>query len=85
MPILVELTPEAEANLAAQAVSHGIALQQYASKLLEEAAAARPAAGSKLTRESLHALLDRIGEGAENSPKLPTSAFTRESFYEERR
>jgi len=72
-------------RLAAQAVSHGIALQQYASKLLEEAAAARPAAGSKLTRESLHALLDRIGEGAENRPKLPTSAFTRESFYEERR
>jgi hypothetical protein len=85
MTIQVELSPEAEASLKAQAALQGIELEQYALKVLEEAAASRPNGAGKLTRESLHAMLDRIGEGWENRPKLPTSAFSRESFYEERR
>ena len=32
----------------------------------------------------LHAMLDAIAEGSEKLPKVPTSAFTRESFYEDR-
>jgi hypothetical protein len=84
MTILVEISSEAEVNLAAQAVARGIALEQYASKLLEDAAISRPTGKGRLTRESLDAMLSRIGEGAEYRPKLPTSAFSRESFYEDR-
>jgi hypothetical protein len=84
MTILVELDPETEARLKAQAVRRGIALEQHASRLLEEAATPRPTGTGKLTREGLRAMLKRIGEGAENRPKLPTSAFSRESFYEDR-
>jgi hypothetical protein len=84
MTILLELDPEIAARLKAQAELQGIALEQYSTKLIEEAVASRPAGTGKLTRESLHAMLKRIGEGAENRPKLPTSAFSRDSFYEER-
>jgi hypothetical protein len=84
MTILVEISSEAEANLVAQAVARGIALEQHASRLLEDAATPRPTGTGKLTCEGLHAMLKRIGEGAENRPKLPTSAFSRESFYEDR-
>jgi hypothetical protein len=85
MTILLELDPETEAGLKAQAALQGIELEQYALKVLEEAAASRPNGVGKLTTESLHAMLDRIGEGWENRPQLPTSSFSRESFYEERR
>ena len=84
MTILVELDPETEARLKAQAVRRGIALEKHASRLLEEAATPRPTDTGKLTREELHAMLKRIGEGSENRPKLPPSAFSRESFYEDR-
>jgi hypothetical protein len=82
MPILVELSPEKEARLAAEASLRGIAPEQYAGKLLDDALT--PPSKSKLTREGLHAMLKRIGEGSENRPKLPTSSFTRESFYDDR-
>jgi hypothetical protein len=85
MTIQLELGPETEASLKAQAALQGIELEQYALKVLEAAAASRPNGKGKLTSEGLHSMLDRIGEGAENRPKLPTSSFSRESFYEERR
>jgi hypothetical protein len=84
MTIQIELSPEKEFLLAEEAVLRGIAPEQYARKLLDEAISSRPAGRGKLTREGLHAMLKRIGEGAENRPKLPTSAFSRESFYEDR-
>lgn len=82
MPILVELSPENEARLAAEALVRGIAPEQYAGKLLDDALT--PPSTSKLTREGLYAMLKEVGEGWENRPTLPTSAFTRESFYENR-
>jgi phage tail tape-measure protein len=84
MTILVEVSPEAEASLKAEAALRGMDLQKYADRLLEEAAIPRMAEKGKLTREGLHAMLKEVGEGSENLPKLPTSAFTRESFYEDR-
>jgi hypothetical protein len=84
MTIEVEVSPELEADLKAEAALRGMDLSIYAGRLLEEHRATHPNSAGKLTREGLHAMLDRIGEGAENRPKLPTSAFSRESFYEER-
>ena len=78
MPILVALSPENEARLAAEATWRGSAPEQYAGKLLDDALT--PPSTTKLTSEGLRAMLKEVGEGWENRPTLPTSAFTRDSF-----
>jgi hypothetical protein len=83
MTILVEVSPEAEASLKAEAALRGMDLQKYAGKLLEEAAASRPNGAGKLTREEFHAMLRELAEDSEALPKLPTSAFNRESIYQD--
>jgi hypothetical protein len=84
MTIQVELSPEVEARLAADAVVRGMALEKYAGKLLEEALTPNEIGTGKLTREGLRDMLKKIAVDSENHPKLPTSAFSRESFYEGR-
>lgn len=84
MTIEVEISPELEASLAAEAALHGMELKRYAGKLLEERLPRNGAGREKLTRDDLHAMLKEVGEGWESRPTLPTSAFTRESFYEDR-
>jgi hypothetical protein len=83
MEIRVEVTPEAEANLTAQAVLRGIPPEQHAGKLLEEALALHSARAGALTSHEFHAMLHELAEGSESLPKLPTSAFSRESIYED--
>jgi hypothetical protein len=84
MTIQVELSPEVEARLASQAVVRGMALEAYASKLLQEAAMPRATGTGVLTSEELRAMLREVAEGSEGLPSLPTSSFNRESFYESR-
>ena len=84
MTILLDLDPETEARLTAQAVQRGMAPEQYAGELVRENLPSHDTEKGELTREGLHAMLKEVGEGWENRPKLPTSAFTRESFYEDR-
>ena len=84
MTIEVEVSSELEVILKAEAALSGMELKDYAGKLLEEAAIPRLPVKGKLTRQGLHAMLREVGEGSEKLPKLPTSAFTRESFYEDR-
>jgi len=84
MTIQLELDPETAARLKAQAERRGIAPEQYAGEFLRENLPPEPTGSGTLTREGLRAMLSEIGEGSENLPKLPTSSFTRESFYEDR-
>ncbi|MCL2659523.1 MAG: hypothetical protein FWD64_03275 [Acidobacteriaceae bacterium] len=84
MTIHVELNAETEARLAAAAEARGIALEKYVGTLLREALAAAPSGSGKMTVDDLRKMLGEIAEGAEKLPYLPTSAFTRESFYEGR-
>ena len=84
MTILVEISPEAEARLAAEAKSLGLALEEHASNILEQSSEQQVTGTGKLTRESLQAMFTELQAGSENLPKLPTSSFTRESFYEDR-
>ena len=84
MTIQVELSPEAEARLAAEAVLRGVALESYAGRLLQQALSTHPSGLGKLTPEQLRAMLKEIAAGSEALPRLPTSAFSRESFYEDR-
>lgn len=81
--IQIELSPEAESQLAAEAQVRGIAPEAYAGSLLNEflRAASRP---PKLSVEDFHILLHDFARGSERLPELPTESFTRESFYEDR-
>jgi hypothetical protein len=85
MTIQIELNPEIMERLAAEAAAHGIALEEYAERLLREAIATRAEPQGQISVAELHAMLNAIAEGSEKLPKVPTSAFTRESFYEDRR
>ena len=85
MTIQIELNPEMMERLAAEAEAEGIALEEYAERLLREAIATHAEPQGQLSVAELHAMLDGIAEDSEKLPKVPTSAFTRESFYEDRR
>jgi len=84
MTIRIELNPEIEAQLVAGALARGLTLEEYAGDLLRDAIATHGESQGKLSVEELHAMLEAIAEGSENLPKLPTTAFTRDNFYEGR-
>ena len=83
MTIQVELSPEAEARLAAIAARRGVAMQTYAGSLLDSVLVSGNAATNTLTVDEFHAMLSELGSGSKILPKLPTSAFSRESIYED--
>ena len=83
MTIKVDLSPETEARLVAQARAQGLPLEQVAERLLNEALTAIPAPTGRLSVEEFHQMLAAISEGSENLPELRTETFSRESFYED--
>jgi hypothetical protein len=84
MTIQVELTPEIEAQLVAEARVRGIPLEKVAERLLQEALASLSVPLGNLTVEGFHTMLKALSAGSEGLPNLPTESFTRESFYEDR-
>lgn len=84
MTIQVELDPETEARLKAQAVRHGVAPEQYAGKFLRDNLPNFATGTGRLTREDLRAMREELQEGSENRPILPPEATERASFYEDR-
>ena len=84
MMIEVELTPESEARLAAEAQARGMALEKYAGSLRQEVLAAPIRRSGPMTVEKFHAMLEALARGSERLPNLPTETFSRESFYEDR-
>jgi hypothetical protein len=84
MTIQVRVSPEVEAWLVAEARTQGIPPETVAERLLQEALATRSIPQGNLTVEELHVMLNAIAEGSDKLPRVPTSAFTRESFYEDR-
>jgi hypothetical protein len=83
MTIHVEISPEIQARLAAEAQAHGIPPEKYAGSLLQEALAVPARSTGKLTIQEFDAMLEALAAGSEKLPSLPTEAFTRESFYED--
>lgn len=84
MTIQVELNPEIEAQLVAEARVRGIPLEKVAERLLQEALASLSVPLGNLTVEGFHTMLNALSAGSEGLPNLPTESFTRESFYEDR-
>jgi hypothetical protein len=83
--IQLELNPEFVERLSTEAKARGIGLEEYAEILLREAIANRTKPNGVLSVDELRAMLNAIAMGSDRLPKVPSSAFTRESFYEERR
>jgi hypothetical protein len=80
MTIQIELNPEMVQRLVAESDAQGIGLEEYAERLLREAIANHAEPQGQLSVAELHAMLKAIAEGSEKLPKVPTSAFTRDSF-----
>lgn len=84
MTIQVELSPELEAILAAEAAVRGMALEEYAVKILEDNAPFGAYKERALTDEDIEEMTRELTRGSENLPVLPPEATDRESFYESR-
>ncbi len=83
MAIQVELNPEIEARLAAEAQVRGLAMEKYAQRLLQEALASSTARRSRASQEEFRAFLDALASKAPNVPELRSSTFSRETIYGE--
>jgi hypothetical protein len=83
MTIRVKLNPEMERQLAAEALARGIALEQYAQRLLQEAMASRSGGRSRASQEEFRAFLDALASKAPNVPQLRSETFSREMIYGE--
>jgi len=84
MTIQIELSPDAAGRLAAEALARGVSSGEYARTLLQTLLSYPESASGQLTADEVHTMLTQIAEGSDKLPSLPTSAFTRESFYEDR-
>jgi hypothetical protein len=84
MTIRVDLNPESEARLKAEARAKGLPPEKVAEQLLQEALSERPSSPGVLSIEDFHRMLEAMALGSENLPDLPTEVFSRESFYEDR-
>jgi hypothetical protein len=84
MTIRVDLSPETEARLVAEARAQGLPLEKVAECLLSEALTERSPSRGQISVEEFHRMLDAIAEDSERLPNLPTEGFSRESFYEDR-
>jgi hypothetical protein len=84
MTIQLEISPELETSLAAEARLLGMDLIRYAQKILGER---RPVVASRprpLSVEEVRALSQRFSAGSDNLPVLPQEVNNRESYYEDR-
>jgi hypothetical protein len=79
MVVTLELMPEVEQRIIAQAALRGVSLEAYLKGLIEAAAlVVEPDDG---TVEEFEADMDAFSEGTEHLPVLPPEAFTREGIY----
>jgi hypothetical protein len=85
MTIELELKAEVIERLSSEAKARGIGLEEYAETLLRQAMSLSSAPRKLLSVDDLHTMLAAMAQDAERLPKLATSAFSRESFYDERR
>ena len=81
MTVRIELKPEVAANLQAQADARGLQLEEYLQKMVEDRASA--ASERPQSPERIEAMLDKLAEMGKDLPHLPSSAFTRESIYQD--
>ena len=84
MTLVLELDPETETRLRAEADARGLAVEACAQSLLGNSGPLPEVEPKKQTVEDFREMLRKMAEGSENRPILPPEAFERESFYEDR-
>jgi hypothetical protein len=82
MAITLNLPPEVEASLAAQARALGLQLNSYVQTLLAQQSG-MGRAEQTLNLEQFEAELDALAQGSDKLQYLPPAALTRESFYQD--
>ena len=82
--IQVELSPELEMRLEAQARSHGVEKGEFVKNLIENAVSETltPPRRSGPSRD-MEAFFKGMAAHSDEIPVLPEEAFTRESFYQD--
>jgi hypothetical protein len=83
MTIHFELNPEMETQLTAEARARGMALEQYAQTLLQEAITSRARVRSRASQTEFRAFLDALASKAPDVPHLRNETFSRETLYGE--
>ena len=84
MTIQLELDPETEARLKAQAIRHGVAPEQYASEYLRDNLPNYAIGTGRLKPGDVDEFLKVMTAGSEHLPILPPEVNDRESYYEDR-
>lgn len=80
MSVTIDLPPEIEADLAAQAAAQGVSLPEYLAHLLEERAA--PGAASPMSPAERANAWREAAKGLPHTPPLSDEAISRESIYD---
>lgn len=80
MTVRIELKPEVEASVVAQAQARGLSVAEYVKQLIEDQVgfSERPH-----DPQRLEAMLDKLAEMGKDLPPLSDYALTRESIYED--
>jgi hypothetical protein len=81
MTVRLELKPEVEASLNARAAATGVPLDAYPQRMIEDLA--RTQAAPSASPLEFRATLDTLAEMGKSLPHLPSTAFSRESIYED--
>jgi post-segregation antitoxin (ccd killing protein) len=82
--IQIELQPEVEAQLTAQARAQGMDVQAYVESLLHQALGINGTSGwRRPTTAESKAFFEAMASMSEKIPQLPDEAFRRESFYQD--
>ena len=82
MRVTIELPPEIEADLTAQAQAQGLLLSQYLQRLLRQQVPVR--AGAALSPSERAALWRESVRGLPHTPPLSDEAISRENIYGDR-
>jgi hypothetical protein len=84
MNIQIELDPETEARLTAQAVQHGMAPEQFAVEFLRDNLPLNGAGTGRLRPGDVDEITKVMTAGSEHLPILPPEVNDRASYYEDR-
>jgi hypothetical protein len=79
MNVTLELKPEIEHRVTAEAAARGVSVEAYLTSLIEDRALLL--GPETITPEQFEADMDLLADGSERLPVLPPDAFSRESIY----
>lgn len=79
----IELRPDIEARIQAQAHAEGVAPDSYIRNLVENAVRPTAIAPRRTGARDMKAFFKAMTANSDKMPQLPDEAFTRESFYQD--